>query len=106
MSGVNASWYMQILWGWARLLRVVIEPTSVSFKQFRIWLNLISIDTNFLSYKLQTSVASLCKSVVFENTRCEHNDYTGRLHHLFYQWPYLRKTVLRTCTHVLLCRFR
>ncbi|KAG2172996.1 hypothetical protein INT44_006969 [Umbelopsis vinacea] len=31
---------------------------------------------NRRAYKLQTSVASLCKSVVFENTRCEHNDFT------------------------------
>ncbi|KAI9282928.1 hypothetical protein BC943DRAFT_328610 [Umbelopsis sp. AD052] len=31
---------------------------------------------NRRAHKLQTSVASLCKSVVFENTRCEHNDFT------------------------------
>ncbi|KAH8547749.1 hypothetical protein BGW37DRAFT_432106, partial [Umbelopsis sp. PMI_123] len=35
---------------------------------------------NRRAYKLQTSVTNLCKSVVFENTRCEHNDFSGISH--------------------------
>ncbi|KAG2171461.1 hypothetical protein INT43_009122 [Umbelopsis isabellina] len=36
------------------------------------------------AYTLRTSVASLCKSVVFENTRCEHNNFTDPLNSKYY----------------------
>ncbi|GAB5593185.1 hypothetical protein Unana1_08085 [Umbelopsis nana] len=36
------------------------------------------------AYKLQTNVASLCKSVVFENTRCDHDDFSDPRNSKYY----------------------